>query len=110
MDREKLYITVANIGPFVEKVNLKALGITVPPILSYHIVSVDSAHQIKYVIIEVYYRANFCYQSNLCYFCSEEVSSRNVILQPKEAFVLRSQVSVRQKSKLEYFHYSLSDL
>lgn len=50
LDGEKLYITVANVGPFVEKVNLNAIGITIPDTLSYHIVSVSSLHQIKYVL------------------------------------------------------------
>lgn len=47
LDGEKLYITVANIGPFNEKVNLEALGITVPETLAYHIVGVSSSHKIK---------------------------------------------------------------
>lgn len=110
MDGEKLYITVANIGPFVEKVNLKALGITVPQTLFYDIVSVDSTHQVKYVIGVYSLWVVFINQLNLYYFCSEEVSSGNVELKPKEAFVLRSQFAVHQKSKHEYFRSSLYDL
>lgn len=44
---EKMYITLANVGPFVEKVNLNALDANIPETLSYHIVGVSSCHKIK---------------------------------------------------------------
>lgn len=47
LDGEKLYITVVNVGPFVEKVNLNSLGINLPKHLAYHIVGTSSAHKVK---------------------------------------------------------------
>lgn len=47
LDGEQLYITLANVGPFIEKVNLNALGINIPENLAYHIVGISSKHRIK---------------------------------------------------------------
>lgn len=47
LDGEKLYITVANLGPFIEKVDLNAIGLTLPENLAYHIVGISSAHNVK---------------------------------------------------------------
>lgn len=45
------------------------------------------------------------------FYRSEQVPSKNVVLQPREAFVLRSETSVHQKRSLtDYFRYSIYDL
>ncbi|XP_055295300.1 maltase A3-like [Sitodiplosis mosellana] len=87
LDGKKLYITVCNIGPFIEKVNLNAIGVTVPETLAFHIVGVSSSHKIN-----------------------EQVLSKNVVLQPREAFVLRSENAVTQSKSYNYFHHSIFDL
>lgn len=42
-----MYITLANIGPFVEKLDLSELDANIPETLSYHIVGVSSCHKVK---------------------------------------------------------------
>lgn len=110
-----MYISVVNVGPFVEKVNLNALKLNIPAELSYHIVGVSSAHQVKYVyclqtLSSVFFPKHKYYLLNndLISIFSEKVLSNYVILQPHEEFVLRSDTAVSQRS--EYFRYIISDL
>lgn len=44
------------------------------------------------------------------YFHSEQVASKNVVLQPRESFVLRSEAAVTQTKSYAYFRYIISDL
>lgn len=47
LDDEIMYVTVCNVGPFIEKVNLDVLNIKTPKTMLYHIVGVSSKHKIK---------------------------------------------------------------
>lgn len=97
LNEETKYITVVNMGPYTETVNLKQLHPLVPDKLQYEIVSSNSAHKPGWVhhigvffFVCLWETVFALFVSITLFLCSDGVFSKSVILLPKEAFVLRS--------------------